>query len=359
MGGAERVMAAICRLQVDRGHEVWACLPKGSLIEPQVCGSGVLLFKPALKTPLCLIKLGLRARAMGIDILHAHLTGGTHAANVIGMLSGARVVIHGHTCSTDYNYMWAARRSTMVAVSESVARHYVRTCGAQRDRIVVVANGSDIAHMPGSEMGRDEARASVCAELALPEDSRFLVVAGRLVPLKGQDVLLEAFARLAGDYPELHVVLAGPLEDLAYVKRIRLPAGGKAGERIHVLGLRTDVARLLRAADVAVVPSRHEALPLSVIEPLLLGVPVVASDVGGISEILPGESAPCLVPPEDPGALALAIERILRAPEEAARKANVARLAALDRYSVESMVDGIEAVYRSVAIERAVGTTRA
>jgi glycosyltransferase involved in cell wall biosynthesis len=349
LGGSEKVMAAICGEQIERGYDVWASIPELCPIEPELVRFGVSIMRTRLKTPFCLWKLGMRVREMGFDIVHGHLTGGTHAANVISLLSNVPVVVHGHVCSTDYNYKLAAHRGMMVAVSQSVARHYAGRCGIRPDRIAVVHNGSNIAQTPGATIDRKTSRLALSTELGLPGAARFVVITGRLVPLKGQDVLLEAFAKLASDHANLHVVLAGPHEDPVFADELRRIAArhGLSG-RVHLLGLRTDVAQLLKAALVAVVPSRHEAFPLGVVEPILLGVPVVASRVGGIPEVLPGEPYPYLVPPDDVGALAEAIGRVLVAPEEATRAARSAAIAVRERYSVESMVNGIDAVYRSL-----------
>ncbi|SES66544.1 glycosyltransferase family 4 protein [Geodermatophilus poikilotrophus] len=157
--------------------------------------------------------------------------------------------------------------------------------------------------------------AEVRAELGLADGRPLVVAVGRLHPQKGYDVLLDAAARWAGSSPPPLVAVAGdgPLQDelAARIAAERLP--------VVLLGRRSDVADLLAAADLAVLPSRWEARSLTAQEALRTGTPLVATRTGGLPELL-GDGA-LLVPVGDPAALADAVTGLLADPARARRLA--------------------------------------
>jgi glycosyltransferase involved in cell wall biosynthesis len=144
-------------------------------------------------------------------------------------------------------------------------------------------------------------RAEVRRELGLADDDVVAVMVARLAPLKGHDVLLRALARIAPDQPRLRVVLVGdgPLagELTALAEELRIT------DRVVFTGLRRDVPRLLAASDLGVLPSKHEGVPMSVIEQMAAGLPVVASAVGGLPDIVRDGEEGHLVPAGDLDAL--------------------------------------------------------
>src|SRR5207302_681586 len=163
-------------------------------------------------------------------------------------------------------------------------------------------DGADLVDAPGLRAAA--ARAQLGLEPGLP----LVVSVGRLEPQKGFDILVEATARMNGSSPPVVVICGeGParkdLED-------RIRALG-LGERVRLLGNRNDAKAFIAAADAFCMPSRWEGSPLALHEALAAGRPVVASAVGGIPELLTFGQAGLLVPPEDPGALASAVGRVL------------------------------------------------
>jgi glycosyltransferase involved in cell wall biosynthesis len=188
-------------------------------------------------------------------------------------------------------------------------------------------------------------RVAVRAELGL-EDGRPLIAAvGRLHPQKGYDTLLVAAARLAVDErlasPPLIVIAGdGPLQDVltATIRDERLP--------VRLLGRRDDVADLLAAADLCVLPSRWEARSLTAQEALRTGTPLVATRTGGLPELL-GDAAE-LVPVEDAEALAEAVVRVLADPAHAARLSQAGRRQAASWPDETATAQHLVAVYREL-----------
>ncbi|WP_346623507.1 glycosyltransferase family 4 protein [Blastococcus montanus] len=254
----------------------------------------------------------LRQALAGTDVVHAHgLRAGlvAAAARRLGARS-ARLVLTLHNALPDggglrRQLLERAERATVraadvvLAASEDLAAN-ARRLGARDVRLAPVS----APPLPRATRGRAEVR----EEFGLVDDRALVVAVGRLHPQKGYDVLLDAVARWLADQrvrPAPLVVVAGdgPLHDelAGRIRAERLP--------VSLLGRRDDVADLLGAADLCVLPSRWEARSLTAQEALRAGVPLVASRTGGLPELL-GDAAE-LVPVGDPEALAAAVVRVL------------------------------------------------
>ena len=141
-----------------------------------------------------------------------------------------------------------------------------------------------------------------------------IVFLGQLVERKGLDVLIEAFARV-GPPAEL-LIAGGDWSASGYPEQLRTLAHQLGvADRIHFENHRQDVGAVLNTADIFVLPSRSDARPRSIIEAMSLGIPVVASDVGGIPSLVLHEQSGLLVPAEDAGALAAALARLIQSPQ--------------------------------------------
>lgn len=177
-----------------------------------------------------------------------------------------------------------------------------------------------------------------------------LVCVARQDPAKGIDVLLQAVALLTRDFPDVGLTLVGTGPQLEANKRLAEALG--IGDRTVFAGLIPYAAPYLRAADVVVLPSRREGLPIVVLEALALERPVVATAVGGTpTAVLDGETG-LLVPPEDPDALAAAIGESLRDRALAARRARAGRALVEERFAAEPMLETIEGLLRDLTEAR-------
>jgi glycosyltransferase involved in cell wall biosynthesis len=224
-----------------------------------------------------------------------------------------------------------------VAVSRSLASQLSRDLWIRRSRVTMIANGVRYVRPD---------RVTLREELGLGPDDRLVVSIGNLYPVKGHCHLIEAVARLATAHPTVHVAIAGRgglLESLTVQARARGVAG-----RIHFLGLRADVAAVLEAADLFVLPSLSEGLPLALLEAMFARRPIVATDVGEVATALAGGEAGALVEPGNPSALTAAIDSLLSDPNRAARLADAAVHRAAAEYDVAHMVRRYAEVYREL-----------
>jgi glycosyltransferase involved in cell wall biosynthesis len=197
---------------------------------------------------------------------------------------------------------------------------YVANCEAHaadvlgsvlRDRVVVT----------GDLFRADRVRQTLVLQRPLPARRNGLVrvvFLGQLVERKGLDVLIEAFARVG--VPAELLIAGGDWSAPGYPERLRIRAHELGvADRIHFENHREDVGAVLSTTDIFVLPSRSDARPRSIIEAMSLGLPVVASDVGGIPSLVRHGQTGLLVPPEDAGALAGAISQLIQSPNLRAR----------------------------------------
>lgn len=208
----------------------------------------------------------------------------------------------------------------IVTTTEGLRNECVERLHIPGDRVVTVGNGVDLDRAVDL-VSKGRAR----AELGLSTDVPVVAYTGHLYPWKGVDTLVQALARLPG----IHGVIAGGMpEDVARLRGLVTELGV---DNVTVTGhLAPDrVPLVLRAADVAVLPnsarcvhSAHYTSPMKLFEYMAAGLPIVASDLPSIREVLEDGRNAILVPPDDAGALARGVERVLRAPELAKRIAS-------------------------------------
>jgi glycosyltransferase involved in cell wall biosynthesis len=177
---------------------------------------------------------------------------------------------------------------------------------------------------------------------------------GNLTPNKGQDVLLEAVRRLQPSHPGLRALLVG--RDYTKGRFFREAAARGLGDTFDYAGFLDDLAPYLAKARVLVLPTRQrEGMPTALLEGMLAGLAVVATRVGGVSEIVTHEHNGLLVPPNDPGALAAALDRVLR--DHALRRAlaSTGRRHVLERHGIGAMVENHRRAFRSALARAASG----
>jgi glycosyltransferase involved in cell wall biosynthesis len=257
---------------------------------------------------LAVVELARLCRRLRPDIVHLH----SSKAGALGRAAAAltRVPVRVFTV---HGWAFAAyggavgrlylgierslRRLTtcVVCVSDSARELGVRTRACRSEQAVVIHNAVDVSSFPVSRRGEDVPRIVSVGRLAFPKDFSTLIAA--LVRIEA-----EWAAAFVGEGP-LHAEIAGELERTGL------------GRRVELLGSRDDVLDLLAGADIFVLSSRSEGFPVSVLEAMAAGLPVVATDVGGVSEAVRHGETGLLVPANDPGALAEALDCLVQDPE--------------------------------------------
>jgi len=238
-------------------------------------------------------------------------------------------------------YQQAARHLSriadyVIAVAQSGADE-MRRYGLAPDRLTTIYPGGDLEAFFVLERRRPAAIPGV------PEDALVIGTVTRLAPTKGLDDLLAAFARLCRERSNLRLVIVGTGEQEADLRAL----ADQLDITSHVIfaGFRTDVPELLRRFDLYVTSSVWEAMPMSVVEAMAGALPIVATAVGGICELIQDGETGLLVPPRDPAALAAALERLLADPDLARGLGQRARAQVRATHTVEAMVAATRAVY--------------
>jgi glycosyltransferase involved in cell wall biosynthesis len=349
-GGAERIVARLARGLEARGIRSVVFVPENGegWLAGQLKGSGVVvdhfrLTRPV--SPACARSLAAAFLRHGIAVAHSHefsmAVYGAWASRLAGIahvitMHGGRYYAGRLQRRLAMRLAIAASRRT-VAVSASVARDLRRDLRLAESRIFTIPNGVQFVPAEPSALRH---------ELCIGHGDPLLVSVGNLYPVKGHQHLIDALALLIPRYPALHVAISGRGE-LAGALTARAHSLGLAAH-VHLLGLRSDVAAILAAADVFVLPSLSEGLPLALLEAMLARRPIVASDVGEVGTALAHGDAGILVPPGNPAELAAALDRVLSDPHRSRMMGERAASRAAAEYGESRMIRRYASLYDEV-----------
>jgi glycosyltransferase involved in cell wall biosynthesis len=308
-----------------------------------------------------LAAVGRLARALArasrpYDLLYANSPKSFLVAALAGIIARKPVVWHLHDILGQAHFSaanvravvamanWRAAR--VIANSRATADAFV-AAGGRPSLVVVVHNGIDPAAFDA--LGPDDCR-DVRADLGIPSDAFVVGCFSRLHPWKGQTVLLDAVARMPG----VHALIVGGAlfsGEAPYEADLRGRAEQPAfAGRVHMLGARDDVPWLLAACDVVVHASvLAEPFGRVLVEAMLAGRPVVATNAGGVPEVVTDGETGVLVPPGDARALAEALDALRREPMRAAELARRGGVHARARFSRDTMLAGVRRVLDEVA----------
>jgi glycosyltransferase involved in cell wall biosynthesis len=234
----------------------------------------------------------------------------------------------------------------MIAVSEGEREVIARDRLMKPDRLCVIENGVDASQI---RRRADSAEAHrLRAALNLNGRRPIVGAAGRMVPQKDPLTFVRAAARLKQAIPEAIFVWCGDGELRAETERL----AAQVNVPLIVAGHQENSAAIMRAFDVFVLPSIYEGLPFALLEAMALGLPIVATDIIGIRDVLGQEAAGWLTAPQDAAALAVTIARAWSEQEEARRRARTAQQLVEARFSVEHMVQQHLALYEHILQEK-------
>ena len=340
------------------GHEVVAVCADGPLVA-RARARGVRVETVAFSRDLDLANHARAYRALArlfraerFDLVHVH----TPVAALVGRIAAwrtgvPRVVYTAHGFYFHDRMSWRARApfialewlggrltDVLFTQAEEDAETARRLHLCRGGAIEAIGNGVDPARFaPAADEGATRRR--LRAELATPEDAVAIVAVGRLVAEKGYPELFKAMRRVEA---VLWVVGERLASDHARAIEAEIEAATSdpmLAPRIRLLGRREDVPDILRAADVFTLPSHREGMPRSIIEAMMAGLPVVATDIrGSREEVVDGETG-FLAPVRDPAALGLALDRLVRDPALRRRMGAAGRARALALYDERRVID--------------------
>jgi glycosyltransferase involved in cell wall biosynthesis len=337
IGGSERHLLTLLPALADRGVEVSFLGLDDPSRAPQPFYDALTVPYERLNAPRDLdpaLALRVRRAVRRADLAHTHLV----HADVYGAFGAHRLVSTKHNDDPfragAFRFVERAlahRAQRIIAITESLARFTIDRVGLPADKIEVIHYGLDDLPPAWGKNPPDP----------VASDARVLLCVCRLEPQKGVDVAIRALREIPG--AQLVVLGEGPqraeLEQLARELDVA----------VYLPGRVPDVAAWLRRADLLVHPVRWEGFGLALLEAMLASLPVVATNVSSIPEIVVDGETGLLVPPDDPGALATAVNRVLEDPSDYGGKG---RERARSEFSVARMADRTLAVYETARAAR-------
>ena len=342
-GGVHVITELLARGLTARGHIVTIFGAPGSILEERM--RGIAPFEPILSGmdlhPAVLWKARRALRDHRADVVLAMMKKDVRLTVPAAWSMGIPSVVR-HANDRPLNgwlydrALFGALPALHVANSSATRKTLIDSAPWLRDEsMVVIYNGIDTTAI----------ESAAPADLGLPQDAIAIGFAGRLEKRKGLLDLMSAWSTVAAELPRAHLVIVGRGPDEAQAKAI---AG--SAPRIHWLGYRPDVPAVLRALDIAVVPSHWEGFGLIAAEASIAGVPVVAASASSLPEIVTHNVTGILVPPKDPRALADAVIELARDPERRARLGEAGKAESTRRFSADKMVDAYESALAGVTL---------
>ena len=281
-----------------------------------------------------------------IDLVHAHMYRaevlGTRAAVSAGVPVIMATVHSSRVRSPEDVAVLASLTASMdrLIVPSAAIEHKVRCEGRDGARFAVIPNGVDL-----SRFATPAPRCDIRSELGIPASAPLLGVVARLEAEKGHRFLVDAMPAVLSAVPDAWLLIVGEGSEADALRAQAAGLGAGVAERVRLVGRRDDVSAITASLTVAVLPSLREAQGISILEAMARRVPVVASAVGGIPEVITSGVDGMLVAPGDPAALAGAIVRLLSDRALRRRLGEAGYRTVADRFSIDAQVKRIEAVY--------------
>lgn len=358
VGGAQMLAARLARALRESYSFVFICLDEIGALGEELREEGFAVHQVSRRPGLdqgCPRRISRILRAEQVDLLHCHLYTpffygiaarlGYRRPAVLFTEHGRPFPDHPGFKRKAANRLLLERRDRVVGVGAAVRRALEVNEGIAADRVGIVYNGIDLSRHTGEPVCRRTIRREIGVD---PDDFLVLQVA-RLDPVKDHTTALRAIAQVALHRTDVRLVIVGEGPELHVIKRLIAELGIE--KYVWLLGLRSDVPRLLIAADAFLLTSVTEGIPLSVIEAMASGLPVIATNVGGVGEVVEDGVTGFLSPAKDPLALAGNLLRLGNDSKLSETLGNAGRIRAQALFAEERMF----AEYRKIYEEMLVG----
>jgi glycosyltransferase involved in cell wall biosynthesis len=342
VGGAEAVVTALCRLQHEAGHRVSVhCLDRRGVMGDRLESEGIPVVVHGPGRSLTISWRLYRAfRVLHPDVVHCHNKSATVHAALAARCAGARLVSTRHgMAAPPYRLrkelkFWVVAATLcdrVVAVCETARRNMLAGARRAARNVVTIRNGAYPA--AGTETNRR------------PGDRFMLVTVGRLVPAKSYATLLTAVAYARARVPDIALRIVGDGPERMSLEQLTGTLGLQ--DVVEFCGERADVGTLLSAADLFVLSSLSEGLPISILEAMAAGLPTVVTEIGGMAEVVGLSGAGVVVPPGQADALAQAVVDLATRRSELAELGRRGHACYREHFTPEKMAEQYLALYRT------------
>ncbi len=357
-GGAETQLVNLATKLKCRGWDVRvvSMLPPQAFVEELKNADiplATLNMRRGVADPRAVFRLLKILREWKPDIVHSHMVHANLLARVVRIFCKIPVLIStAHSIDEGGRWREIAYRLTdplvdlTTNVSRAAVERYIRVGAAPKNKIMFMPNGIDTAKFKPNKAAGQRLR----NELGVDNYFVWLAV-GRFEEAKDYPNMLRAFKMIVSKKSNVVLLLVGQGSLMEEVKK--LASELKLEDKVRFLGVRRDVLDLMNAADAYVMSSAWEGMPMVLLEACACGLPIVATDVGGNSEVVLNDKTGFIVPPYNPEALAQAMEKMMALPQEKRLEMGKAGRAYIEaNYSLEHVVDQWVALYKELLTKR-------
>jgi glycosyltransferase involved in cell wall biosynthesis len=360
-GGAEQLMPTILKNLQQAGFNIRVCalqIRAGNPIASELQRLGLpvdLIPIRNLRQPLNFIHILRYLRLHRPQLLHTQLEFadilGTLAAKILGIPSVSTV----HTLDVfpEKKSAWGRMKlrwfllgrfcDRVIAVSEKTRRHYLQAGGLPHDKVITLYNGVDISRF--NKMDETQT-VKLRKELQLPLSSQIIMTVAVLREPKGIQFMIRALPAILEQCPDVHYLIVGDGVHRAALSD--LVAGLAIKDHVTFAGHRTDIPDLLACCDIFVLPTLKDALPTVLIEALAAGKPIIASNVGGVPEIIEDEVNGLLVAPGEPSKLVEACLRLLKDNELSRQIILAGSETVRQRFNIDTQIEQLSRMYEEL-----------
>lgn len=312
LGGAQMAVKNITEKTSNNDIDTVVCALRTSPNAVRI-NATLINLKYGRYNPYTIAAIARLCRQYKIDIIHAHLEKSIVSSMLASFMCGCKVIVHEHGAifrqgtGCVYRLLLKALRSRAnVAIANSQATQIAlsKALGRTRESIPVISNFIDFTRFDRSLYDRDETR----NVLGIAKDKLVIGFVGRLDYCKGADLLLDAGSILAKESDSYRFVIVGDGREKENLVRRSQELGLE--NAVTFTGLRTNPAQVMAGFDIAVIPSRREGFGITAVELMRMGVPVIASAVGGLPELIRHENTGILLEKPDSTCIARAISRL-------------------------------------------------
>ena len=347
-GGAERVISNLSASLDPARYRAILCLFRPGWIQEHTENRGVRTYVIPTQGMFdwrWVLRVKRLLKDEHVDLIHAHEFDANVQGTFVAALSGVPLVatVHGKNYFWEklrrrLAYQWVSRNATMVAVSENLKQFIVEKVGVDSGHVKVVYNGVDLLPHCGPD-DIDQCR----KELDLPTGDQIVGVVGNLYPVKGHQYLIAAIPAVLAKCPNTTFIFAGRGQLEGELKEQVHQLG--VAPKVRFLGLRQDIPRILAVLHAFVLPSLSEGLSMAILEAMVAGKPVIATDVGGNPELVEDSETGYLVPSQNSQALADRLISLLMNRDRALQFGKVGQLRAQGQFSLRTMVREYQGIY--------------
>jgi len=313
-----------------------------------------------LKDVIALTTLSLFLKKEKYDIVHCHTSKGGFIGRLAARLAGVRIIIYSPHGDIFKGYFGSLVTNIFVLLEKFIARftdkivtlskkgteRFLGQGIGTRQQLKHIYNGIDIKSYEHTKATKSEKR----SELGLGKDDFVCATVGRLVPVKGHKYLIEAIQKMVKIIPYAKFLFIGD-GDLKPQLLKQIDSLGLR-DNIFLLGARSDIAEILNCTDIFLLPSLNEGFGIVLVEAMAMKKPVIATNVGGIPEIVVNETTGILVPPKDPEAFSSAIIKLYNNPETSLEMGLAGYSRAKELFDITTTVNEFEGLYNDLIKEK-------